>query len=116
MIIVYKQGTFESAHQLDGHPKCGKLHGHSYKYEVWISAEQLKLPYEFVIDFHNISGYFKQFDHSDKVIKESCEQFVLLAVENFHKVMEQMTHRDYIIKVRIWETPTAYAELEQHFT
>ena len=30
--------TFEAAHHLDGHPKCGRLHGHSYKLEVTVNT------------------------------------------------------------------------------
>jgi len=111
MVTIYKKGTFESAHLLKGHPKCGKLHGHSYKYEVTISSSNLVKPYDFVLDFHAVSDYFKQFDHSDIIIKYSCEVMVMKAVQHFHSLLK----KQHTIKVKIWETATSYGECEQTF-
>lgn len=33
------QGTFEAAHFIPGHPKCGRLHGHSYRVEVEVAGD-----------------------------------------------------------------------------
>jgi 6-pyruvoyltetrahydropterin/6-carboxytetrahydropterin synthase len=106
-ITIYKTGEFESAHLLPGHPKCGKLHGHSYKYEVWISSDELQQPYDFVLDFGKVKEYFLQFDHSDKVINDSCECMVLNAVEHFRELLK--FEKDLEIKVRIWETSSSHS-------
>jgi len=112
MIQIYKTGTFEAAHQLKGHPKCGKLHGHTYKYEVWISAQELTKPYNFVLDFHEIKEYFDKFDHSDLIIRISCEELVKNAVFYFMDLVKEPSS----VRIRIWETKTAYAEASSlHF-
>lgn len=41
MHIITKQFSFEAAHRLLGHPKCGRLHGHSYRVEVELRAQEL---------------------------------------------------------------------------
>lgn len=107
MIIIYKTGYFESAHLLKGHPKCGKNHGHSFKYEIWIADKNVKGKWGFILDFAEIKKYFNQFDHSDKTIMISSEEMVINANSYFKKLCP-----DAKIKVRIWETVNSYAETE----
>ena len=41
MLEIYKIFTCESAHQLPNVPeenKCGRLHGHSYRFEIWLEG------------------------------------------------------------------------------
>jgi 6-pyruvoyltetrahydropterin/6-carboxytetrahydropterin synthase len=104
MVTIYKTLTFESAHILKGHPKCGKLHGHSYKVEVWLTGELTKT-FGFVLDFHTISDYFKQFDHSDHILDLSAEKMAMQAASEFLKPKNIKK-----VVVRIWETATAYAQ------
>jgi len=111
MYTIYKTTTFESAHLLAGHPKCGKLHGHSYKLEVWVTSDELIEPYDFVLDFHIISDIAKQYDHSDKVIQVSCEVLSKKIADDIMAVIEKRTDR-FALKVRLWETATSYAEYE----
>lgn len=42
MFKITKHFTFEAAHLLDGHPKCGRLHGHSYQVTVELRAMELE--------------------------------------------------------------------------
>ena len=99
---IYKTGYFEASHQLKNHNKCGVLHGHSYKWEVWIEGSQIG-EWNFVADFHDIKKYFDQFDHNsldmscEDFVKESC--FQLAQPSNIFKVT-----------VRVWETTNSYAE------
>ena len=103
VVTVYKRTDFESAHKLEGHPKCGVLHGHSYKVEVWITGRPTG-PWNFVYDFTEIKAYFRQFDHSDVIITKSAEAMAVEAAGHFK--------RDNVMKVvvRIWESATSYAE------
>lgn len=39
MMTATVRFTFEAAHNLKGHPKCGRLHGHSYQLCVTIETE-----------------------------------------------------------------------------
>ncbi len=43
----------DCAHFLPGHPKCGQLHGHTYKVEVTIEGEQTG---GMVIDFNELKA------------------------------------------------------------
>lgn len=66
---IFKEFTFEAAHRLphvpEGH-KCGRLHGHSFKVEIFVSGpvgEQTG----WIIDFADIKDKFaplqKRLDH-----------------------------------------------------
>lgn len=109
MLSIYKTGYFEAAHKLEGHPKCGKLHGHSYKYEVFITSPYNKVLNEewfFVMDYHDIKEYFNKFDHSDVIITISAEKISM----NAQKELQKLVPKSVSVKVRIWETVTSYAE------
>ena len=103
MITVYKTVSFDAAHQLEGHSKCGVLHGHTFRAEVWVTGEPAG-EFGFVLDFHDLKNYFQQFDHSG-LITDPVETMVKNAVDYFIK-------NDNVkkVKVRIWETPSSYAE------
>lgn len=66
---IFKEFTFEAAHRLpnvpDGH-KCGRLHGHSFRVEVFVSGP-IGDQSGWVIDFAEIKQKFdpiqKQLDH-----------------------------------------------------
>ena len=109
MWTIYKKGSFESAHLLEGHPQCGKLHVHSYNWEVWIQNDVLQDPYGFILDFHLFKQYFDQFDHSNIAIKMSAEEIAREAYKYFKKQLPTAN----FIRVRIWETASCYAEYEQ---
>ena len=104
LVTIYKRTDFESAHLLEGHPKCGLLHGHSYKAEVWLTGKP-KGSWNFIFDFVEIKNYFQRFDHSGTVIIQSVEELALEAAERFYG--DNVTK----VVVRIWETATSYAEV-----
>lgn len=105
---IYKKGSFESAHKLEDHFKCGKLHGHSYNWEVWIEGEPNPEEWNFIVDFYYLKEYFNQFDHSNIVLTDSCEIMTLKACKYFKEKFSNIEH----IRVRIWETASSYAESE----
>lgn len=58
--------TFEAAHYIEGHPKCGVKHGHSYHLCVNLHSDDLNK----WIDFADIKGdvdefVMKKLDHQD---------------------------------------------------
>lgn len=71
MITIGKTFTFEAAHFIEGHPTCGKLHGHSWVLTVMCKGD---IPEEggMLIDFKVLGGIVRditnQLDH--KVINE----------------------------------------------
>ena len=51
MITIKRIYTFSAAHRLEGHPKCGRMHGHNYIVEVEASAVMRGDPIDWVMDF-----------------------------------------------------------------
>jgi 6-pyruvoyltetrahydropterin/6-carboxytetrahydropterin synthase len=106
MFTVYKKFEFASAHQLEGHEKCGKLHGHNYTIEAWVSSINLIKPHNFVIDFHEFSNIAKEYDHNGKILKISSE---MLAKEIAKKIANKSINPKEV-KVKVWESDHTYAE------
>ena len=56
----------DCAHLLPGHPKCGQLHGHTYRVEVVVEGEMKD---GMVLDFADlkagIRGVLSRYDHRD---------------------------------------------------
>ena len=56
--------TIDCAHLLPGHPKCGQLHGHTYKVEVVVEGEMKE---GMVLDFADLKGRVRavlaRYDH-----------------------------------------------------
>jgi 6-pyruvoyltetrahydropterin/6-carboxytetrahydropterin synthase len=68
-VDIFKEFTFEAAHRLPNVPsghKCGRLHGHSFRVEVFVSGA-VGPDSGWVIDFGDIKQKFKpiedQLDH-----------------------------------------------------
>ncbi|MAZ37706.1 MAG: 6-carboxytetrahydropterin synthase QueD [Crocinitomicaceae bacterium] len=69
-MLIYKQFTFDSAHQLpnvpEGH-KCKNLHGHTYHLTVYIEGD-LNPKLGWVMDFSDLKAVLKpildQLDHN----------------------------------------------------
>ena len=54
MFIISKEFTFEAAHRLEGHPKCGRLHGHSYRITFELQAQELDPNDRMVLDYADL--------------------------------------------------------------
>ena len=66
---IFKEFTFESAHRLPNVPaghKCGRLHGHSFKAELWLRGP-VDSSSGWIMDFGDVKRAFKpsydQLDH-----------------------------------------------------
>lgn len=72
MITIGKRFTFEAAHFIEGHPTCGKLHGHSWVLTVMLKGNELNHN-GMLIDFKVLGGIVRDitnhFDH--KVINDT---------------------------------------------
>lgn len=138
-IVVTKEFTFDSAHQLVGHDgKCANLHGHTYRVEVALKNEVIReedvaskngAKTGFVIDFTDLKKIVKdelidRLDHAFiakgdepalKALQESGSKVVVLGFrstcENMAMYMVHwMRQRDLPVHyVRVWETPTGSA-------
>jgi len=86
MLTLVKDGWFEASHWIEGHPKCGVLHGHSYK--VVIKVTTYIDDKDMVLDFGELSNLIKYFDH--KCLNELAEfKGKLTTAENIVLVMKE---------------------------
>ena len=115
-VKIYKIVNFSSAHKLDlpYESRCNTLHGHNYKSELWIKG---KLDENgMVIDFHDLKKVIKNIDHinlSDKfewqTTAENLSKYLL------NQIYQLSPNTIEKIKVRVWETETAHAEVSKSF-
>lgn len=73
MFQVSKEFWFCAAHRLEGHPKCGRLHGHNYKVTVFMVMNTLENG--MVIDFGDLK-------EAVKPIIDSLDHMYLISEEN----------------------------------
>ncbi|ASS77254.1 6-carboxytetrahydropterin synthase QueD [Tumebacillus algifaecis] len=118
---VTKSFTFDSAHRLDDYiGKCANLHGHTYKLEVTIKGRTDHRG--IVVDFGDIKGIVNEqiiakYDHrflNDLMpFNTTAENMVFHFFEIIDTYLKQLIDNTpcRLMKVRLWETPTAYAEL-----
>ncbi|KRQ86255.1 6-carboxy-5,6,7,8-tetrahydropterin synthase [Caloramator mitchellensis] len=121
---------------------CSNLHGHTYKLEVTASAQLIKEGSSkgMVVDFGDLKSIVKEtivdkFDHSFLFWEEGseAEKEIARVVENFgmrivkfkerptaenmaiyiiNTLNENLENGIKIVRVRLYETPTSYAEVE----
>ncbi|RKD27341.1 6-pyruvoyltetrahydropterin/6-carboxytetrahydropterin synthase [Caminicella sporogenes DSM 14501] len=118
-VNVTKIFTFDSAHKLENYDgNCKYLHGHTYKLEITVRG---KTDYRgMVIDFNELKKIVNEkiiskLDH--KYLNDvfdfntTCENMVVWIFNELNGVLNS---KNYLLKkVRLWETPTSYAELER---
>lgn len=109
-MIIVKQATFDSAHQLKWHKgKCKNLHGHTYKLEVGVKGKINENG--IVIDFGDLKKIIEEkviekYDH--KLLNDYFEN---PTAENIAVQILKDLKSDGVALVRLWETPTCYVEV-----
>jgi len=123
-IEVTKEFTFDSAHYLPGHPgKCAAVHGHTYRMQVTLACDPVCMTGGMVLDFGDLSGYvhdeiIRRVDH--KLLNEAlgyvptAENMAIDFFGRLKSVIDSLPlgggKRVRLASVRLWETPTSYAE------
>ncbi len=115
MYRIRKEFHFCASHIIeglpDGHP-CGRLHGHNYKVEVFLEAEELD-EVGFVRDFGDLkvikNWLDDNFDHrhlNDVIVSDmtTAEHLAFYIFRGFSPGSPEL------VAVRVWETPKAYGE------
>ena len=132
---VTKIFTFDSGHRLsDYEGKCKHLHGHTYHLEITIEGEVgddgmvidfgiLKNKVNSILDsYFDHKTVLKRSDKLNEAIKSVVPKESLYivdynpTVENMivdicEKIKNQITTKLHVSRVRLYETPTSYAEI-----
>ena len=117
--VLHFERTIDSSHVIPGHPgKCARLHGHTYRFQVWVSGP-VDPATGMVVDFFDLKREIDAWDHrhlNDEV--EFVPTAELLAQEMRRRILaavtERMgaTHAAFVgVLLRLWETPSGYAEV-----
>ena len=111
-MIVLKEFTFDSAHQLMNYSggKCEDLHGHTYKLQVFVKGKMQEDG--LLLDFDILKSLVKQhvlnvLDHKylNDIIKQPSAENISIWI--WKKLADKLPLPLY--EVRVWETPTQAA-------
>jgi 6-pyruvoyltetrahydropterin/6-carboxytetrahydropterin synthase len=130
---IYKEVQIDTSHRLLHYEgKCANLHGHRWKIEIWIEGEPDPVK-KILIDYSMIKKIVDKYDH--QIILNSDDPMVP-RIQEFHQVittpgdptselMASLIRDDLYMfcrengitatvpKIRVWESPTAFAELNE---
>lgn len=115
---ICKSFTFDAAHQLPNHDgKCANLHGHTYRVEVEFAGRVIEEgPKQgMVVDFGDVKRVWKEhleplLDH--RYLNETLSELEVTTAEliAFWIFTRFGAHALMPERVRVWETPTSWAE------
>ena len=127
---IYKEIFFEATHRLIHYRgKCFRLHGHQWRVEVWIEGTADERT-GIVLDYNCIKEVVGRFDHqvilnADDPMAACIEAFHPVVTtsgdptsENLAGLIAEMInteagrhgHNARVVKIRVWESTTCYAE------
>jgi 6-pyruvoyltetrahydropterin/6-carboxytetrahydropterin synthase len=113
MISITKIVEFEAAHHLPGHKgRCHNLHGHSYKLEVEvggiINADGMIMDFGIlkIVMENLVDDYFDHKNLNDTFINPTAEYMVEWIAFQLRKHIDESN----LLRVRLWETSSSYAE------
>lgn len=91
---VYKT-TFEASHFIEGHPECGKVHGHSYNVTVKVTGRT-----ESWFDFKSLKN------DTEEVIKllDHSPLGDITAEEIAYRISSHLVRKGYVGLVELFET------------
>jgi 6-pyruvoyltetrahydropterin/6-carboxytetrahydropterin synthase len=99
----------DCAHFLPGHPKCGSLHGHTYKVEIAIQGEARN---GMVVDFADLKQSLRevlgQYDH-----RNFNDFLEYPSVENICELLSNKLKQKlpFTFTLRVWEGHGKWAEI-----
>lgn len=113
-MIVGKEYKFSAAHFLEGHPTCGRMHGHTYTVTIEIDAA-INI-YGFVIDFKELNGVvellLKDFDHNclnNLLFLTTCESIASNLLHNLLEIIPGHVLNFKSLSVQVREGEGGYA-------
>lgn len=125
MYRIRKEFEWEAAHQLTKVPKghkCRNFHGHSYRAEIIVKAEELD-ERGFVVDFGELDPMKQYIDNVlDHQFLNDVFNYETTAENIAFHLFERMqyflggvdcTNDPQVERVRVWETRKCYAEYKE---
>ena len=130
---IYKEVQIDSSHRLLHYQgKCANLHGHRWKVEVWIEGEPDPTT-SILIDYVALKEIIGKYDHQIILNKDdpmvACIQkyqhVVTTPGDPTSELMASIIRSEIqeycrahnihatVPKIRVWESPTAFAELNE---
>ena len=106
-IRLSKECTFEASHCIPSHPKCGNLHGHSYRVGISITGVY-STNKGMLVDFGEISRLVEKLDHSFLNNRFKFPSAENLAIYLALKVM-RLNKNIQSVTVTVYETENACA-------
>ena len=107
---VAREFHIDSSHVLPGHPKCGVLHGHTYRIDVVLEGDDSK---SMVMDFDEIrtkvDAFIEHLDH-----RHLNDVLEMPTVENLARYLHEGLKAQVpeLAAIRVWEGLGKYAEYE----
>ena len=130
-IRIYKEVSFDASHRLLHYQgKCHNLHGHRWKVQVWLrgyAGDETKI----LVDYNEIREVIEYYDHEiilnelDPMVDRirefhdvittpgdpTSELLALLIRDTIEQKYNKSGREIVVEKIRVWESPTGYAEL-----
>lgn len=109
------ESQFDAAHKLDGYEGiCSKLHGHTWKVEVFVGGEKLD-DIGRLIDFNTLKekldDIIEKLDHSllndfNEIGNPTSENVSRYVFKNLRALLKTVK----LEKIRVWESPKNWCE------
>jgi 6-pyruvoyltetrahydropterin/6-carboxytetrahydropterin synthase len=120
-MLISKVFNFDAAHQLPPenpvYGKCRSLHGHTYHLTVTIEGEVNEEGW--LVDFKKLKEYVNEkvinkLDHSflNEIIFLPTAENILIWIANELKDINAIGTNIKLKRIKLYETPTSFAELE----
>jgi 6-pyruvoyltetrahydropterin/6-carboxytetrahydropterin synthase len=127
---IYKEVYFEASHRLLHYEgKCNRLHGHQWRVEVWMEGE-IGEKSCILVDFNCIKEVIQHFDHQTILNSEdpmvaclsqfqelittagdpTSELLAAIIAEMITEECVQSAIDARVVKIRVWESTSCYAE------
>ena len=92
---------------------CHNLHGHTFRVDVLVSADELLKPQNYVVDFKHIKDIVDSYDHQDlnERLNISNPTAEILAGIIYFRIKDQL--RVNVEYVRVYESENCYAEVSK---
>lgn len=118
--VLHLERTIDASHVIPGHPgKCGRLHGHTYRIQAWMCGPVDAAGDGMLVDFYDVKALIDEWDHrhlndvvafvpTAELLAADLQQRLLALV---HARVGVGRHDRVGVRVRLWETPQAWAEV-----